>query len=465
MKIGLVGPSYDQRSLPFDAQRTINLFPIMDESGKDVSSLYGTAGLLEFTSAGAGSIRGGFKSQKTERVFFISGSELFEIGSAGATTNRGSLLGSSGQISICEGLTQLAICDGDKLYSFTYSTDVFAVVSDGDFPSSVGYVSNVDGYFIVSENGSGRFYKSAVNDCSSWAALDYATAESNTDLLVAPIAAIGQLWLFGDITTEVWTNTGASSFPFSRISGAIMQMGLLAKHSAIEIDNSVFWVGKDKFGYGMVLRADGFSPKRISTTPIEKRIQAAPYPSEIYSWAYQDEGHLFYVLNGGGLETSLVYDLTTQQWHERAFLNSAGLFEQHLASCHVSAFEKHLVGSRINGKIYELSLDYYDDNGEEIVRERTYTHLIDEGRRVRYNALEIGLETGVGSATTEPVVSLQLSKDGARTWSDWFTGGFGKLGEYQTRVIFRRLGIADIMTFRIRITDKVKVAITGSYLK
>jgi len=121
MKIGLVGPSYDQRSLPFDAQRTINLFPIMDEAGKDVSSLYGTAGLLEFTSAGAGPIRGGFKSQKTGRTFFISGTILFEIGSDGATTNRGSLLGSNGQVSICEGLTQLAICDGDKLYSFTYS--------------------------------------------------------------------------------------------------------------------------------------------------------------------------------------------------------------------------------------------------------------------------------------------------------------------------------------------------------
>ena len=465
MKIGLVGPSYEQRSLPFDAQRTVNLFPVLDEKGKDVSSLYGTAGLDLFTTAGAGPIRGGFRGAKNGRVFFVSGTGLYEIESDGTATNLGSLLGSSGQVSMAEGTTQLAICDGTKLYCLTYSSNAFAQVTDTDLPSGVGYVSNLDGYFLFSENSSGRFYKTAINDVTSIDALDYATAESNPDNLVAPVAAIGQLWLFGEYTTEVWTNTGASAFPFARIAGAIMQMGVVAKFSIQELDNSVFWVGQDRNGSGMVFRAEGFSPKRISNTPIEKRIQAAPSPSDIYSWTYQEEGHLFYVLSGGGLETSLVYDLTTQMWHERAFLNGDGNFEQHLGVCHVFAFSKHLVGSRVDGKIYDMALDYYDDDGEEIARERTYTHIIDEGRKIRYNALEIGLETGVGSAENNPTVSLQLSKDGARTWSSWFTGGFGKLGEYQTRVIFRRLGVADIMTFKIRITDAVKVVITGSFLK
>lgn len=465
MKIGLVGPSYVQRSLPFDAQRTINLFPVMDESGKEVSSLYGTPGIKLFTTCGAGPVRGCFKSAKTGRVFFVSGTGLFEVESTGDITNLGSLSGSSGRVTITEGLTQLAICDGEKLYCLVYATDVFSQVINSNLPSGLGYVSNLDGYFIVRENGSGRFYKSAINDVTEWDALDYATAESNPDNLVATVSAVGQLWLFGIYTSEVWTNTGASSFPFSRISGAIMQMGCLSEHSVAELDNSVFWIGQDRNGSGMVFRAEGFSPKRISTTPIEIKIQATTNPEDIYYWTYQQDGHLFYALSGGGLETSLVYDLTTQQWHERAFLNETGNFEQHLASCHVFSFGKHLVGSRVDGKIYDMSLTNYDDDGEEIARERTYTHIIDEGRRIRYNALEIGLETGVGSAETEPTVSLQLSKDGARTWSSWFSEGFGKIGKYQTRVFFRRLGIAEIMTFKVRITSAVKVVITGSYLK
>jgi len=169
LKIGLVGPSYQQRSLPFNAQRTINLYPVLDQSGKDVSALYGTPGLDLFATAGAGPIRGGFRSGNG-RVFFVSGSVIYELSSDGTTTNRGSLLGSSGAVSMAEGLTQLAVCDGSKLYSFTYSTDTFAQVTDADLPSSVGFVDNIDGYFIVNENGSGRFYKSTINDVTGWAA-------------------------------------------------------------------------------------------------------------------------------------------------------------------------------------------------------------------------------------------------------------------------------------------------------
>jgi hypothetical protein len=464
MKIGLVGPTYDQTSLPFDAQRTINLFPVMDQMGKEVASLYGTPGLSLFSTAGSGPIRGDFKSANG-RVFFVSGSGLYEINSSGAATLRGTILNSYGMVSMAEGLTQLALCDGVNLYSLTYSTNTFAKVSDADLPASVGYVSNIDGYFVVNENITGRFYISGNNDTTTWEALDYATAESEPDYLTAPVKAVGQLWLFGEKTTEIWTNTGASSFPFARIAGAIMQTGILAKHTAKEIDNTVIWVGKDEFGYGIVYRANGFSPKRISTATIEKRIQTCSAPSDLYAWAYQDEGHVFYIISGGGLETSLSYDLTTDQWHERALLNDNGDYETHLATCHVIAFNRHLIGSRQDGKIYEMRMDYYDDDGREIVRDRVYTHLVDEGKRVRYNALEIGLETGVGSAETNPLVSLQLSRDGARTWSSWFTGGFGKLGEYQKKVVFRRLGVAEQMTFRLRITDKVKVVITGSYLQ
>ncbi len=60
MKIPLVGPSYQQRSIPFDGQRTINLYPVLDQQGKEVSALYGTPGLTLFGTAGTGPIRGLF---------------------------------------------------------------------------------------------------------------------------------------------------------------------------------------------------------------------------------------------------------------------------------------------------------------------------------------------------------------------------------------------------------------------
>ena len=466
MKIGLVGPSYDQRSLPFDAQRCINLYPEFDREGKEVASLMATPGIAEFADVGDGPVRGIFRSGNG-RVFAVSGNEVYEVDEEGTETLIGTINTSLNRVTMAEGTTQLAICDGSELFSLTYSTDTLVKVTDADLPSSVGYVTNIDGFFVVNENDTGRFYISALNDVTSWDALDFATAESSPDKLQAVVSAVGQLWLFGDRTTEIWANTGGSDFPFSRIAGAVMQAGVLAKDSILEIDNSVLWLGQDSFGNGIVYRANGFTPARISTTPIEKRLQEPEDRQDIYAWAYQEEGHVFYVLSGDSLDTSLVYDLTTGLWHERTFMRDCGRCEQHLGSCAVFAFGKRLIGSRRDGKIYELDLDYYSDDGDEIFRERVFTHIHDEGRRNRFNSLEVGLETGVGLQTgqgSNPRVILQMSRDGARTWSDEMEASFGAAGEYRTKVKFRRLGVAEQMTFRIRITDPVKVAITGAYL-
>lgn len=466
MKIGLVGPSYQQRSIPFDAQRSINLFPVMDEMGKEVAALYSAPGKSLFATAAIGPIRGAFTATN-DRAFVISGAGLYEVTSAGSTSLLGTLESSNGTVTIAENGLQLAICDGSKLYILTYSSNAFSKVTDADLPSSVGMVASLDGYFLVNQNLTGKFYVSAINDGTSWNALDFATAESSSDNLIAIVNAVGQAWLFGSSSTEIWTNTGDSLFPFRRISGAKLEVGILSPFSAIEIDNSVVWIGRDQFGQGIVYKAQGFSPIRISTTPIERLIQQASSPEAIVAYAYQEEGNTFVVFTGGGLSTSLVFDLVTQQWHERAFLNSMGVFEADRASCHMFAFGKHLVGDRTNGKIYELSMDYYADGDNPLCRERTYTHLSDEGQRIRYSKLEIGFETGVGLQSgqgSDPQVSFSLSKDGARTWSDTYNTTIGAAGKYTQKVEFRRLGVSEQQTFRIRVTDPVKVAIIGSYL-
>lgn len=465
MKISLVGSSYRERSLPFQAQRSINLYPVYDEQGAEVVALYGTPGLALFNTLGAGAVRGGF-SATNGRVFFVSGSNLYEIFSDGTQTSRGSLSSSSGVIQIVENGNQLAISDGQFLFIFTFATNVLVKVTDADFPASVGTVTFIDGYFVVNENNSGRFYISSLYDGLSWAALDFATAESSPDSLRVVISAVGNLWLLGDRTTEIWANTGGSLFPFTRLTGTRMDKGIIAPYSALEIDNTLYWLGQDSQGAGIVYRASGFNPERVSTPSIEYAIQQSTDLTNIRAWSYQQDGHTFYVLTGGGLETSFVYDTTTGLWHERAY-NNSGILEQHLGSCCIYAFGKHLVGDRINGNVYEMSLDFYDDNGTELVAERIYTHLLDEMKRIRYNELEIFLEAGVGLQTgqgSNPLITLSLSKDGARTWSDTYTASMGAVGNYQTRVAFRRLGIAEQMTFKVRISDPVKRVLIGSYL-
>lgn len=467
MKIQLVGASYQERSAPFDDQRSVNLYPVKDEEGSEVSALYGTPGLNSFASVGVGAQRQGFNADNG-RVFTVSGAQVYELFSDGTSTLRGSLKTSAGRITMAENGVQLAIADGSLLYMLTYSDNTFQQVTASGLPASIGTVTFANSYFIVNENNSGRFFISGVFDGLSWNALDFATAESSPDNLQRPIAASGQLWLIGDTTIEPWQNTGASDFPFQRYSGVSIDKGTAAPYSVLEVDDTLYWLGQDKHGGGVVYRAAGFAPQRISTHAVEIALQAAPNPSDIQAWSYQQDGHLFYALTGGGLETTWVYDITMGLWHERAYLNDNGDFEPHLANYVLYAFGKHLVGDRRNGNIYDMSQDYFDDAGDEMASERTYTHLVDELKRLRYDRLEVFLETGVGTQTgagVNPKITLEVSKDGARTWSDKAEAAIGRAGAYQTKVTWKRLGIAEIMTFRVRITDPVKRSLIGSFLR
>lgn len=467
MKIGIVGPSYEMRSLPFDAQRSINFFPVLDQQGKEVAALYGAAGKSLFCSTGSGgTARAAFESANG-RAFFVSGSGLYEIFSDGTSTKRGELAQSDGVVTIAEIRTQLAVCDQKDVYILTYESNAFTKVSSAGIPTlGFGTIASINGYFIGNENGSGRFWISALNDGLTWPA-EFATAESSPDLLLSCVSALGQLWLIGNRSIEVWTNTGEAAFPFRRVSNAVINVGSLSAFTSIAIDNGLIIVGRDENGSGVVYKLQGLTPVRISTVAIERFIQESEDLDQLRAYSYQEEGSVFYVLTGGGLRTTLVYDFSTQQWHEKARMTTNGLFEQDRANCHVFAFGKHLVGDRLTDRIYEQSLNYYTDGDDPLVSERIYTHLSDSGKRIRYNSLEIGLETGIGLQSGQgamPLVMMQLSKDGARTWTNWSTVGIGRVGEYLAKVIFRRLGIAEQMTFKIRISDPVKRVVVGSYL-
>lgn len=462
MKAGVVGGSSQQASLPFNAERTVNLYAVLDQEGKEPASLYSRPGNDLFATVGSGPGRGGFTSS-SGRAFCVSGSELYEQTSSAIGTLRGSLLTSSGDLTFAENGLQLAICDGVDLYIFTYATNVFQRVVSANLPSAASVVF-LDGYFVVNRSlTSGIFQISSPYDGLTWAALDFATAESSPDSLLRVAVIFGQLWLFGDKSTEPWNNTGSASFPFQRVnSSARLSVGVAAPGTVLALDNTAFWVGKDENGVGIVYKADGFSPQRISTEAIELRIQSAPSISALKSMAYQEAGHVFYIITGGGMETALVYDISTRLWFEWAYLNSFGQYELPLTNALFYAFGKTLALDKNSGKIYHQSSAYYSDNGDEIARDRIFTHIFDNGNPFLIKNLTVNFETGVGNTTiANPKTMLYLSKDGGRTFYIYYEKAIGRIGEFLSRVVFWRLGRHRQCTFRIRVTDSVKVVMTG----
>lgn len=212
------------------------------------------------------------------------------------------------------------------------------------------------------------------------------------------------------------------------------------------------------------------TPQRISTHVIEQKISSYAAPENATAFGYEWNGHFFYVLNF--TEATWVYDLSTGVWHERAYTNS-GTLERHRAEAHAydSGNDSHVVGDYESGEIYKFDDSTYDDDGDVITRLRTCPHISSTLEQIVCDKLQLDMETGVGLVSgqgSDPQVMLDWSDDGGHTWSDeaWTSAGgqAGGIGEYSTRVIWRRLGRFRDRIFRFKITDPVKVVLIDAWL-
>ncbi len=468
MRIPFVGPSYDMDARSFDVQRTINMYPIVSEVGtsKSTTALRKCQGLQLYTTVSGGPIRGAISST-SGRAFVVSAENFAEINNDGSFTLHGTLNTQSARVCIAENATQIMVVDGKDGWIFTKATNAWAQITDSDFPVSA-YVTYQDGYFIATKLDTQEFYISALLDGFTWDALDFTAVENSSDNLLAAISDNGNLWCFGNRTIEVYQNTGAASFPFQRIGGAIIQTGCEAPFTIQSFAGSIAWLGTDERGQGVVWVANGYTPVRISTAAIERKIAQVGNFTTAYSFVFHDKGHQFYCLQINGLDTTLCFDAQTQQWHERSYRNpDTNADELHRASCHFFYNKKHYVGDRVNGKVYELSEQFYDDDGDEMIWTRISPHIQNEKRIMKFSSFELDMEVGVGKQTgqgKEPQVFMQYSDDGGFTWSNELWLNIGPIGNYRRRVNWRRLGIARDRVWKVSGSDPVFYQINDAYV-
>lgn len=437
--IGLISGSHKHRIRQIDSQECVNWYPeILNTLAKNPTVLMPTPGLsLYRTVSEPGRVRG-LHVTADEVMYAVVGSTFVEITSSTAEyIVRGHLKSGSGQVVMADnGVTtdQMIIVDGEYGYLYNTSTDAFSEIAAFPGGSNAGssHVVFFDGYFIANELNSGRFFFSDLYDGATWQATNFYTAEGHPDNVVAIVKTAQELWIFGKRSLEMWNSNfsgspGASGVaitnPFARIGNAYIEVGTAAAHSPATINAHVFWLGSNLEGTNVVMHAIGFNPERISNHGVEYAISQMPRVDDAIGFCYQQEGHTFYVLTFPTGNQTWVYDLTTQAWHERTWYNEDNeTVHRHRASCHALYNNKNYVGDRQNGKIYELSLDVYTDNGGKIQRVRTLPHVSAKGNRVYYQDFELDLEKGVGTVSyekndTSTVLAYNFASD--TTVADW----------------------------------------------
>jgi hypothetical protein len=502
MKTPILGSAYVARSINAADNRMVNLFPeIVPEGGKEAAFLNRAPGLTLLATVGTGPIRGLWTFNGVGYV--VSGLSLYSINSSYTATFLGTVSG-TGPVSMADNGTQLFIACNGPSYIYNSLTNVFVQITDPDFPGAltVGYL---DGYFVFIQPNTQKLWVTALLEGTSVDPLDFASAEGSPDNLVSMIVDHREVWLYGTNSVEVWYDAGNADFPLQRIQGAYNEIGCAATFSVAKLDNGLFWLGADARGQGIVYRANGYTGQRISTHAIEYAIAQYPIISDAVAYTYQQEGHAFYVLTFPSANATWVYDVSTQAWHERAAFSN-GLFLRHRSNCQMAFNSEIVVGDFANGNLYAFDLDVYADNGSPQKWLRSWRALPSGQNnltRTAHHSLQLDCESGVGinnnggtdptylltesglfittesgdylvsvaegapTVGSDPQVMLRWSDDGGHTWSNEHWAVLGKIGVYQQRVFWRRLGMT--LKLRDRVyelsgTDPVKIAIMGAEL-
>lgn len=483
MRFGFCYGTYTSQSLNADCQRCMNFYPETVESGmgKGPLALYPTPGLTLFATTAA-PVRGGIDING--RAFFAGGSYFWEVMADGTAVNRGNIGNDGNPVSMATNGTagnQVALVSAGNLYVFDLKADTLTGAIQGlqGIPLQILFC---DGYGVLPLKNTNKFQLSNLEDFTTWNPISVQQVEVFPENIGGIVQAFRQLWIYGENGhCQVYYNSGANAYtPFDVISGAFMEEGLHAPNSLAVADNAPFWLGSYVTGGPIAWRANGYTPSRISNFAVETAWGTYPTQGrDAIGFAYVDQGHTFYVLrfpsanNGNG--ATWVYDVATQQWHERGYWNEEmGVWQAALAGCHVYAFNQHLAGDWQSGNIYVMSVYTYTDNGHPIKRFRRAPHISTEQARIFHDFMQIDLNVGDGPQPPlldgagnprGPQVMLRWSDDGAQTWSNEYWATAGQAGHYRTRVYWNRLGRARDRVYEMSVSDPVPWRVIDAYLK
>lgn len=471
-RIGIVGPAYTLNDRSCAVQRSVNLFPQVVEVPNEPNRLMlrGTPGLAVISTISSGQPVRGIIEIGNGYLLAVCGTGVYRVDSAGSVSSVGTIATSQNVVSMANNGQEVMIVDGSGGYYYTISTNTLTQITDSDFPGG-HVVKFVDGYFVVSDPSTQNIYISGIYDPTTWSALDFGAAEGQPDNVVSLEILNSQIWAFGERTVEPFYNSGSADFPFARVQGALIEKGCGAIHSVAKCDNSVFWLSDQR----VIYRSQGYQAMRVSTHAIEEAVARYAVVSDAIAMQYEQEGHAFYVLTFPTEGVTWVYDAATQMWHERGELNDTedGTYEfsRWRANCLAYFSDSIWAGDFENGKLYQLDLDTYTDNGGSIVRMRRSPHVrIGSMNRLFHKSLKLTLETGVNGVTptipaSDPQIMLRWSNDGGYTWGNELWRSLGATGQYGKRIEWLRLGMARSRVYEIRISDAARVSILDDDLE
>lgn len=400
----VIGGAYSDDAKAWTCQDTVNYIPVMAErpGGRSPTMLRGVPGMRTFCITGSNKpIRG---ARNVEGLLLVvTGTTLYKVSTKGAATAIGTIPG-VGRVSMSHnqiaGGNEVAIANGQSGYVYNTVTGTLAQITDQGFPGAISF-DFIDGYITGIEPARRFAFHSNLAAATDYNTLDRYEAEGSPDKLVGQIVDHREWWLFSERTIEPFVNTGAATNTFQRASNTMIEVGCASGASIAQMDSSVFWVGND----GIVYRANGYTPQRISTQAIEQALARCNL-AQCFAFTFEDRGHKIYYLTCPDGQT-WGYDAATGEWHRR---QSEGL-----TRWRINTLTKWngvwIAGDYTNGKLYELNWDVQDEDHAVLERRRITGVLSDNQNRVTVDGVALVLDTGTAASPRLFLPPLKLAGD------------------------------------------------------
>lgn len=439
--IGYGTGAYRRSNGNFPPLRLINMFVEGAKTSEADVALLSRSGLGLLATNGDGPIVGLYSKQGTFTgdVFSVSDGNLYR-----GTSSLGAITG-TGPVSMVGGESELVICRGSVPKS--YNGTNFQNIS---FPDTANVIAAeyIGSLFVFIRAETHKFYWSDPLDGRTVNALSFASAEREPDWLLDCKALGDNLWLFGQSTCEVWTHTGDSDLPFTRLEQVTFDKGIIATGCVVKADNTLVFIGDN----GTVYRTEDV-PKRVSDHWLEERILASA-TWRLFTFIF--EGHEFVAVRLD--DETFAYDCSTGEWCE---MQSSG--GNWIAACSAMVGQIAYFGHGSTGEI--MGWDEWDDMGAEMERRFSVAQQLDQPFSI--NSLKLWCNAGhtelVEGQGSDPTIELRTSDDAGNTWTDWESESLGVQGDYRQIPEFRCLGQFDFPGFmgEIRVTDPVPLRVSA----
>lgn len=477
MKIDLLGGSYQHKYLDLNSQQCVNWYSVTGaqiEKSKEPHVKFPTPGLEIFTTITGNKVRGLHVSRDltSNRLFAVVDDTLYEIGMDTTVTSRGALTNGTGstlpiymatntidEMIIIDGGSSLTYSDGYAIitnngsvqgYIFNLSTNTLTAIADADFPNTAADI--------------GRVYFSEANNFSSWLGASVFTPTFRADPTLAVCALREDIICFGAETAEAYINDGST--PFSRLQRTTQYCGILAPHSAAQFNDGIAFLGRTDRGEPKVyIYTKDYQVMPISPPSINYRLSTAATLEDCLGMAEESkDGHIFYYLSIPSLETTFVYDLTTQEWHERkskrpySDANGQVHEDQFRGRCMANFNGLHLFGDRYSGKIFIQKYDVFTEDGLTITRLMRSPIYNEEQKYISVNSLEVDYNSGYGALSGQgstPYLLVSISKDGGLTYTQPQQIDVGIQGRYDKRCKINNLGTGRNWVIELKLTDPI----------